>query len=187
MVELERLIKTDMTIQTKEQLASYFDHTLLDNMATEADIRRHCQEAVEYGFYAACVQPRWVPLCADILHGSEVKVVSVAGFPYGTNLSKVKAYEADAVIMAGADEVDIVADLAAVLAGDAKYLRTDFKAVVQVCQSVKPAVPLKVIIESAALTAEQIRFVSEIVQDAGVDYLKTSTGFLMANFTMLFI
>ncbi|MDH4201953.1 MAG: deoxyribose-phosphate aldolase [Phycisphaerae bacterium] len=170
-----------MTIQNKEQLAKYFDHTLLDCMATESDIRRHCQEAVEYGFYAVCVQPRWVALCAEILHGTGVKVVSVAGFPYGTNLSKVKAYEAEAVIMDGADEVDIVADLAAVLAGDAKYLRTDFKAVVQVCQSLKPVVPLKVIIESAALTDEQIRFVCEIAQGAGVDFLKTSTGFHKAG------
>ena len=89
MVELERLIP-----QTKEQLAKYFDHTLLDCMATEADIRVHCQEAVDYGFYAVCVQPRWVSLSADILHGTEVKLDSVAGFPYGTETSKVKAYEA---------------------------------------------------------------------------------------------
>ncbi|MHC5181100.1 MAG: hypothetical protein ACYSOW_04400, partial [Planctomycetota bacterium] len=73
---LERL-KIIMKIQTKEQLAKYFDHTILDCMATEADIRRHCQEAVDYGFYAACVQPRWVSFCANLLHGTDVKVVSV--------------------------------------------------------------------------------------------------------------
>ncbi|MEN8127397.1 MAG: deoxyribose-phosphate aldolase [Planctomycetota bacterium] len=170
-----------MTIQTKEQLAKYFDHTLLDCMATEADIRRHCQEAVDYGFYAACVQPRWVSLCADILHGTGVKVVSVAGFPYGTNLSKVKAFEAKAVIMDGADEVDIVADFASVLAGDADTLRRDFQAVLKVCRSMQPVVPLKVIIESAALNEEQIRFVCEIAQQCGVDFLKTSTGFYKAG------
>ena len=170
-----------MKIQTKEQLAKYFDHTFLDCMATEADIRRHCQEAADYGFYAACVQPRWVSLCADILNGTGVKVVSVAGFPYGTNLSKVKAYEADAVIMAGADEVDIVADFASVLAGDADTLRRDFEAVLKVCCSMAPRVPLKVIIESAALNEEQIRFVCGIAQQAGVDFLKTSTGFHKAG------
>lgn len=170
-----------MTIQTKEQLAAYFDHTLLDCMATEDDIRRHCQEAVAYGFYAVCVQPRWVALCADILHGTGVKVVSVAGFPYGTNLSKVKAYEAEAVIMDGADEVDIVADLASVLSGDADYLRRDFEAVLKVCRSMAPLVPLKVIIESAALNEEQIRFVCGIAQKCGVGFLKTSTGFHKAG------
>jgi len=170
-----------MKIQTKEQLAKYFDHTLLDCMATEADIRRHCQEAVEYGFYAVCVQPRWVALCADVLHGTEVKLDSVAGFPYGTETSKVKAYEAEAVIMDGADEVDIVADLASVLSGDANYLRRDFEAVLKVCRSMRPQVPLKVIIESAALNEEQIRFVCSIAQQCGVDFLKTSTGFHKAG------
>ena len=150
-------------------------------MATEADIRRHCQEAVDYGFYAACVQPRWVSLCADILHGTDVKVVSVAGFPYGTNLPKVKAFEAEAVIMDGADEVDMVADFASVLAGDADTLRRDFEAVLKVCHSMRPQVPLKVIIESAALNDEQIRFVSRLAQQAGVDFLKTSTGFHKAG------
>jgi deoxyribose-phosphate aldolase len=168
-------------MQTKDQFAQYFDHTLLDGMATEADIRAHCQEAVEYGFYAVCVQPRWVALCADVLHGTGVKVVSVAGFPYGTNLSKVKAYEAEAVIMDGADEVDIVADLASVIAGDSNYLRRDFEAVLAVCRSMRPPVPLKVIIESAALNPEQIRFVCGIAQQAGVDFLKTSTGFHKAG------
>ena len=170
-----------MPTHTKEQLAQYFDHTLLDCMATEDDIRRHCQEAMDHGFYAVCVQPRWVSLCADVLSGSGVKVVSVAGFPYGTQTSRVKAFEADAVIMDGADEVDIVADLASVITGDADYLRSDFETVLKVCRSVMPPVPLKVIIESAALNSDQIRHVCEIAQQAGVDFLKTSTGFHKAG------
>lgn len=166
-----------MIPQTKKDLAKYFDHTLLGATATEADIRRHCDEAIKYGFYAVCVQPRWVGLCADILHGTSVKVVSVAGFPFGTESPKVKAFEADAVIMDGADEVDIVADLAAVQAGDADTLRREFTAVLKVCRRMHPPVALKVIIESAALTPEQIRFVCGIAQDTGVDFVKTSTGF----------
>jgi len=162
--------------QTKEQLAKYFDHTLLDCMATESDIRRHCDEALKYGFYAVCVQPRWVALCADILHGKGVKVVSVAGFPFGTNVSKVKAYETEAVIMDGADEVDIVADLASVLTDDADYLRRDFGAVLAVCRSMRPAVPLKVIIESAGLNEEQIRFVCRLAQQMGWILSKPVTG-----------
>jgi len=162
---------------TKQQLAQYFDHTLLNASAVEADIRRHCDEALRYGVYAVCVQPRWVSLCADLLHGSSVKVVSVAGFPFGTELAHVKAYEAEAVIRDGADEVDIVADLASVLSGDAAYLRREFSAVLKVCRKMHPPVLLKVIIESASLSAEQIRFVCGIAQETGVDFVKTSTGF----------
>jgi deoxyribose-phosphate aldolase len=163
--------------QMKEALARYFDHTLLDEAAGEANIRRHCGEAVDYGFYAVCVRPEWVGLCADILYGKGVKVVSVAGFPYGTELPKVKALQAEAVIMDGADEVDIVANLEAVANNDTDYLMQDFLDVLRVCRSMKPPVLLKVIIESAALSDEQIRFVCGVAQEAGVDYLKTSTGF----------
>jgi deoxyribose-phosphate aldolase len=154
---------------TKQDLAGYFDHTLLDGMAGEAAVRRHCAQAIDYGFYAVCVQPRWVALCADVLHGRGVKVVSVAGFPFGTQTPKVKAVETEAVIMDGADEVDIVADMTSVLSGDADYLRRDFEAVLRVCRAMKPAVVLKVIIESAALDEGQIRFVCGVAQQAGVD------------------
>jgi deoxyribose-phosphate aldolase len=175
-VELERL-KIIMKIQTKEQLAKYFDHTLLDCMATEADIRRHCQEAVGYGFYAVCVQPRWVSFCANLLHGTDVKVVSVAGFPFGTDSPRIKALQAEEVIMDGADEVDIVADLAAVIDGDRKRLQDDMAAVLKVCRSMKPEVILKVIIEASALNHEQIRFVCDAAQAVGVDFVKSNTGF----------
>lgn len=170
-----------MIPQTKKDLARYFDHTLLDCMAGQQDIRRICEEAVQYGFYAVCIQPRWVKLCADILRGSDIKVVSVAGFPFGTNLSKAKAYEADAVIMDGADEVDMVADLASIVAQDSAYLHRELNAVLAVCRRMKPPVVLKVIIESAALNREQIHFVCRIAQEAGVDYIKTSTGFHKAG------
>lgn len=170
-----------MIPQTKKELASYFDHTLLDCMASEEDIRRHCEQAVYYGFYTVCVQPRWVALCADILHGTDVKVVSVAGFPFGTQTPKVKAFEARSVIMDGADEVDIVADMASVLSGDARYLQRDFEGVLAVCRSMRPAVALKVIIESAALDEAQIRFACEAAQRSGVDFLKTSTGYHKAG------
>ncbi len=166
-----------MTIQTKEQLAKYFDHTLLDSVATEADIRRLCDETVQYGFYSACVQPRWVSLCADILDGTDVKVVSVAGFPFGTDSPRIKALQAQEVIMAGADEVDMVADLAAIIEGDRKRLRNDMAAVLKACRSVLPKVPLKVIIEASALNEEQIRFVCDTAQGVGLDFVKSNTGY----------
>jgi deoxyribose-phosphate aldolase len=167
--------------QTKKELAKYFDHTLLDSLATEADIKRLCDQALQYGFYSACVQPRWVSLCADILHGTGVKVVSVAGFPFGTDSSVIKALQAKEVIMAGADEVDMVADLAAVVTGDIKGLQDDIRAVLHVCRSMKPPVILKVIIEASALNDDQIRFACQAAQEAGADFVKSSTGFHKAG------
>lgn len=166
-----------MIIQTKEQLAKYFDHTLLDSTATESDVRWLCDQTLQYGFYSACVQPRWVSLCADVLHGTDVKVVSVAGFPFGTDSPKIKASQAEEVILAGADEVDMVADLAAVIEGDGKRLRDDMAAVLRVCRSMKPEVILKVIIEASALNREQIRFACDAAQTVGVDFVKSNTGF----------
>ncbi|MCE5185620.1 MAG: deoxyribose-phosphate aldolase [Planctomycetaceae bacterium] len=170
-----------MKITTKEQFAKYFDHTLLDPMAAADDIRRVCNEALAYGFYAVCIHPRWVALAADILHGSGVKVVSVAGFPFGTNLIQSTAAEAKAVIMQGADEVDIVADLASIISGDAPYLKKQFMEVLKICRSMHPPVLLKIIIEAAALNPEQIQFVCQLAQGCGVDFLKTSTGFHKAG------
>jgi deoxyribose-phosphate aldolase len=160
----------------KKELARYIDHSLLSPTATEAQIRAHCQEAVTYGFYSVCVLPRWLDLCADILHANGVKVCTVAGFPLGANMARVKAFDADLAIASGADEIDMVADLASIIAGDENYLLNDVRSVLKICQSVRPFVILKVIIESAALTDEQIVFASRAVERAGADFIKTSTG-----------
>jgi deoxyribose-phosphate aldolase len=160
----------------KKELAQYIDHTLLAAVSTEAQIRTLCQEAVQYGFCSVCILPRWVDLCAEILHGTGVKVCTVAGFPLGANMARVKAFDADLAIASGADEVDVVADLAAIVAGDEKYLFNDIRTVSKACQSVRPFVTLKVIIEAAALTDEQIVFASRIAEQAGADFVKTSTG-----------
>lgn len=165
-----------MIPQTKEQLAQYIDHTLLSPTATESHIRQLCQQATHYRFYSVCVLPRWVDLCAEVLQGSAVRICTVSGFPLGGSVARVKAYEADLAVASGADEIDMVADLAAIVSGDDKYLFNDIRTVLKPCQSVRPYVGLKVIIESAALTDEQIVFACRIAQDAGADFVKTSTG-----------
>ena len=162
--------------ETKAELAKYIDHTFLSSTTSEQDVRRVCAEAVEYGFWSVCFLPRWTSLAADILHGKDVKIDGVAGFPFGADSAKIKAAQAEDVIMAGADEVDMVADLAAIMEGDRKYFEAELKAVLKVCRSMTPAVPLKVIIESAALTVEQKVFACQVAQDVGVDFIKTSTG-----------
>jgi deoxyribose-phosphate aldolase len=162
--------------ETKAELAKYIDHTFLSATTTEPDVWQVCNEAIKYGFWSVCVLPRWIPLAADILHGKGVKVDGVAGFPFGSDSTKIKATQAEDVIMAGADEVDMVADLASIIEGDQRYFAGQLKAVLKVCRSMRPAVTMKVIIESAALTYEQKIFACLVAQDVGVDFIKTSTG-----------
>jgi deoxyribose-phosphate aldolase len=165
-----------MTPQTRDELALFFDHTLLSVSAVRADIQRLCAEAIDNHFATVCVNPRWIPIAADLLHGKGVCVCSVVGFPLGAELPKVKALQAEAVIMAGADEVDMVADLAAILEGDIAALTRDMSEVLKVCRSMRPPVLLKVIVESASLNEEQLNFACKIAQQVGVDFIKTSTG-----------
>jgi len=160
-----------------KELARYIDHTLLDAMATEEQIRQLCQDAKSYGFCAVSVNPRWVALAAEQLHGSKVKVGGVVSLPLGADTTKIKVAQAKEAIFAGADEIDMVADLASIVEGDARYLRDELRAVLKVCRSMRPAVLLKVIIESAALNREQKIFACEIANQVGVDFIKTSTGF----------
>jgi deoxyribose-phosphate aldolase len=157
-------------------LASYIDHTLLSTEATKEQIINHCTEAIDNGFCSVCVCPKWTPLAADIIHGTNVKIDAVVGFPLGTETPEEKAAQAREMIFAGADEVDMVADPAAIAEGNKEALVKDLKSVLDVCRSVRPAVVLKVIIEAASLTDEQIVFACETAQQVGVDFVKTSTG-----------
>ena len=107
---------------------------------------------------------------------NNVKVGSVVGFPLGADSTKIKVAQAKDIIFAGADEVDMVADLAAIVDGDEHYLRAQLRAILSVCRSMRPAVILKVIIEAAALTTEQKKFACRIAEVCRVDFIKTSTG-----------
>jgi deoxyribose-phosphate aldolase len=160
----------------EKQLAAYIDHTLLKAEATSEQIRKLCQDAVSYGFCCVTIQQRWVPLAKELLKNTKVKAGAVVSLPLGGDSTKIKAAAARDAIFAGADEVDMVADLAAIIEGDSKYLLNDLLAVLKICRSMRPAVTLKVIIESAVLTREQKIFACQIAQQAGVDFIKTSTG-----------
>jgi deoxyribose-phosphate aldolase len=159
-----------------KDIAGYIDHTLLKAEATGEEILRVCDEAVTWGFHAVCVNGRWVSVAAERLFGTKVKIAGVVGFPLGAGTTKTKGVEAREAIDAGADEIDMVADLAAIIAADAKYLLHQFRSVLKECRTIRPPVLLKVIIESAALTHEQKVFACQIAQQAGVDFIKTSTG-----------
>jgi deoxyribose-phosphate aldolase len=160
----------------EKQLADCIDHTLLSATATSEQIKQLCEEAKEYGFYAVSVNPRRVALAAEQLHGCKVKVGGVVSLPLGADSTKIKVAQAKDAIFAGADEIDMVADLAAIIEGDAKYLSDQLQAVLKVCHSMRPTVCLKVIIESAALNREQKIFACRVADKVGVDFVKTSTG-----------
>jgi deoxyribose-phosphate aldolase len=158
-----------------EALAGMIDHTLLKPEATQDQIVTLCQEAIEYSFAAVCVHPAYVALCAETLQGTEVQVATVAGFPLGATLPEVKAYEAQRSIAAGADEVDMVLNVGALKSRAYELVFGDIGAVAQACHA--RSALLKVIIEAALLTDEEKVAACALAQEAGADYVKTSTGF----------
>lgn len=166
---------SEQRISDKE-LANYIDHTLLDATATREQIKQLCEEAKTCGFHTVCVNGRWVPLAAELLAGSKVAVGGVVSLPLGADSTKIKVAQAKEAIFAGADEIDMVADLTAIIEGDSKYLQSQLQAVLKVCRSMRPAVVLKVIIESAALNYDQKVFACRAANSCGVDFIKTSTG-----------
>jgi len=156
-------------------IASYIDHTLLKQDATEEDVLKVAAEAKEYGFKSVCVNPVWVPTVARALSGSDVLTCSVIGFPFGATLTAVKAFEAAEAIKAGADEIDMVIDIAAAKRGDEEALVADIRAVAEAVHA--GGAILKVIIETSMLTDEAKVLACQASVAAGADFVKTSTGF----------
>ncbi|MFQ5967362.1 MAG: deoxyribose-phosphate aldolase [Acidimicrobiia bacterium] len=156
-------------------MAHYIDHTLLRPEVSAAEIDQLCQEAREFGFATVCVNPVWVRRCADNLKGSEVKVCSVVGFPFGATTPEVKAWEARRAIRDGAREIDMVINIGALKSGDLDLVREDISKVVDACH--EAGVRCKVIIEAALLTDEEKVIASHLTKQARADFVKTSTGF----------
>jgi deoxyribose-phosphate aldolase len=157
---------------TGADVARLIDHTLLKPEATRADVDALIAEAVELGTYSVCVSPSMLPLVLP--EGTDLKVAVVAGFPSGKHTSAVKAAEAAAAVRSGADEVDMVIDVGAAVAGDYASIEEDIAAV---RQAVPAPIVLKVIIESAALSDDAIVGACRAAESAGADFVKTSTGF----------
>ena len=156
------------------ELNRMMDHTILKADATEQDVLQVIQGAKEYHFYSVCINPTWVKLAAEKLAGEPVAVCTVIGFPLGANTSEVKAYETTDAINNGADEVDMVINVGALKSAQYKKVQQDIEAVVA---AAKDRALVKVIIETALLTKEEIVKACELAQAAGADFVKTSTGF----------
>lgn len=157
------------------ELARMIDHTFLKAFGTPADIEKLCAEAREWQFGAVCVHPCNIELCADLLAGSAVKICTVAGFPLGQMSATAKAFEIRDSIDRGAQEVDLVINVRAVQAMDADFIRAELANLAETC-SVGGATS-KVILENCYLTDEQKRWACKLAVEAGVDFVKTSTGF----------
>ena len=165
---------------TREELASYIDHTLLKPEASREQIRAVCNEAKQYHFASVCVNSCWVPLIVEELKGSGVSVCCVIGFPLGASLSSVKAFEAREAVAAGAQEIDMVINVGAVKSGGWELVKEDIVAV----NAAKGTAKLKVIIETCLLTDEEKVRVCQIAKEAGADFVKTSTGFSTGGATV---
>jgi len=157
------------------EIARWIDHTLLKPEATRPQVRLICQEALEYGFASVCVNPGFVPLVAETLAGSPVEVCTVIGFPLGASLTAAKAAETGLAIEAGATEVDMVLNIGALKGQAYDQALADIQAVVRVAR--EQNVLVKVILETALLTREEKIMACLLCQEAGADFVKTSTGF----------
>lgn len=149
------------------------DNTLLKADATKEDIKALCLESIKYDFKSVCINPSYIPFAKDILKGSDVLVCTVIGFPLGQMSTKAKVFEAKDAIDMGADEVDMVINVAKLKDKEYDYVLNEIK-------EIKKAVgnhTLKVIIECCLLTKEEIVKASELVQEAKANFVKTSTGF----------
>ena len=150
-----------------------FDHTILKADATEAAVAKICAEAKEYNFMSVCVNTYYTAFVAEQLKDSDVKVCTVVGFPLGQMSTKAKALETKCAIEDGADEIDMVLNVAALKDGKYDVVLEDIKAVKAACG----VALLKVILETCLLTKEEIVKACELSVEAGADFVKTSTGF----------
>lgn len=160
---------------SRKQLAKIIDSTLVKAVATKNDIEKLCSEAFQYGFGCVVVNPVYVKLAASLLDGTNVKVCSTVGFPFGVALPEVKAFEAIKAIEDGACELDMVANLNALKSGDYEFVMQDIKAVVDVKRLFEDVI-VKVIIETPLLTTDEKITACKIVKESGADFVKTSTG-----------
>ncbi len=157
------------------ELNKYIDHTLLKPTASESDIITICSEAKQYHFASVCVNPCNVKLVSKELKGSDVKVCSVIAFPFGTSSSKIKIEEAKQAIEDGADEIDMVINVGKLLQGDLQFTENEITQITKVCHERKAL--LKVIVETCYLEEKNIADICAVIEKAGADFIKTSTGY----------
>ncbi|WP_342044911.1 deoxyribose-phosphate aldolase [Bacillus sp. OTU530] len=161
--------------------AKLIDHTLLKADAKKETIITLCEEAKQHHFASVCVNPTWVEAAAQLLHGTDVAVCTVIGFPLGANTPETKAFEASDAIAKGATEVDMVINIGALRDGNDELVERDIRAVTE---AAKGKALTKVIIETSLLTEEEKVRACKLAVKAGADFVKTSTGFSTGGATV---
>jgi deoxyribose-phosphate aldolase len=162
-------------VELETGFAGLIDHTLLKPEASRDDIRKLCKEAVRFGFASVCINPWNVPLAAELVRGSNVKVCTVIGFPLGATLPQVKIREAEESIKLGAQEVDMVLNVGALKSGQDDVVESDIRGVVEAAH--RGGAICKVIFETSLLSVEEKVRAAIASKRAGADFVKTSTGF----------
>jgi deoxyribose-phosphate aldolase len=165
-----------------QEVAGTIDHTNLKPDSMNADIELLCSEALKYKFASVCVLPYYVGLCKKILTGTDMRITTVAGFPLGAYELGTKTKSAENSIAAGADEIDMVINIAALKNKDYIFVERDIADVVRVCKSAGKT--SKIIIETCLLTDREKVAMTKIVGDSGADFIKTSTGFSKGGATV---
>lgn len=164
---------------TKKEIVKYIDHTILKPDATIFDIKKLCDEAIKYKFFAVCIAPSFVSLAKELLNGYDIKITTVVGFPLGNTSTKTKIFEAKEAIKNGANEIDMVINIGFLKSKNYKFVFDEISALKnEIGDNI-----LKVIIETSLLSVEEKIIASTIVKSAGADFVKTSTGFSQGGAT----
>ncbi len=160
---------------TPHDIAKMLDHSTLQPFLTDEDIRKGCELALHYDTASVCARPCDMPLVASLLRGSDVKVCTVIGFPHGTHRTAIKVAEAKQALADGCTELDMVINIGKLLGGDEDYVRDEIRQIVQVAHEAGALV--KVILETCYLTDAQKVTACHLSEEAGADFVKTSTGY----------
>lgn len=159
-----------------EDIARIIDHAVLHPTQTDADMKAACEAARDAGAGTVCIKPYAVKDAVEWLAGSQTKVITVVGFPHGSQATAVKVFEAEQALQSGAAEIDMVINVGKALSGDWDYVRREIRALTEVCH--QRGALLKVIIETDYLPNQETKAkLGEICVEAGADFIKTSTGF----------
>lgn len=161
------------TVSKRVEIAQLIDHTNVSPIATTADIEKLCQEAQKYNFYSVCLTPKRVALAKKFLKKTSIKIVCVIGFPHGTLTRQAKILETQVAINNGADEIDLTIDLGALKDKNYQLVFQEMKAVVRAAKTK----PVKSILEIGCLTKRELRKACQMAEKAGIQFIKTSTGY----------
>lgn len=163
------------------KINKFIDHTALKPNTNKKAILKLIEEAKEHDFASVCINPCWIPLASKELQGSDIKVCTVIGFPLGANTTETKVFETKDAIKKGAQEIDMVINVAMLKDKDYNYIENEIK---QIVEASKDKAIVKVILETCLLTDEEIIMASKLAKNAGADFVKTSTGFSTGGATV---